>query len=105
MDLQTVDELYGLDPVFEPGGGKVAGLAESVTVQCPYCGEAFDTAADASAGSFQHVEDCHVCCQPIEIRGQVDDGERLVALLADRSARGRPLPRGVPWAPELCGEG
>jgi len=40
-------------------------MEEWVTVQCPWCGESFDTAVDASAGDQQYVEDCQVCCQPI----------------------------------------
>jgi hypothetical protein len=85
LDPRAIDEIYGLEPVFEPGAGDVAGLGEFVTVQCPYCGEAFETAVDVSVGSFQYVEDCQVCCQPIELTGEVDAGSRLVALTASRS--------------------
>ena len=85
LDPQTVDELYGLEPVFEPGAGESAGLGEFATVQCPYCGEAFETVVDLSAGSFQYVEDCQVCCQPIELAGEVDEDGQLVGLTASRS--------------------
>jgi hypothetical protein len=85
LDPKSVDELYGLEPVFEPGAGEPAGLGEFVTVQCPYCGEAFETAVDLSAGSFQYVEDCQVCCQPIELAGEVDDAGQLAGLNASRS--------------------
>ena len=85
LDPKVIDEMYGLEPVLEPGSGETAGLAEFVTVQCPYCGEAFETAVDVSAGSFQYVEDCQVCCQPIELAGQVDDGGRLVGFTVGRS--------------------
>jgi len=85
LDPKTVDEMYGLEPVFEPGGDEPAGLGEFVTVQCPYCGEAFETAVDLSAGSFQYVEDCQVCCQPIELAGEVDEDGQLVGLTASRS--------------------
>jgi hypothetical protein len=85
LDPKTVDELYGLEPVFEPGADAPAGLGEFVTVQCPYCGEAFETAVDLSAGSFQYVEDCQVCCQPIELAGEVDEHGQLLGLTAIRS--------------------
>jgi hypothetical protein len=85
LDPKTVDELYGLEPVFEPGAGEPAGLGDFVTVQCPYCGEAFETAVDLSAGSFQYVEDCQVCCQPIELAGEVDEDGQLVGLTVSRS--------------------
>ena len=85
LDPKVIDEMYGLDPVIEPGGTESDGLGGFVTVQCPYCGEAFETAVDLSAGSFQYVEDCQVCCQPIELAGEVDDDGRLVGFTASRS--------------------
>lgn len=85
LDPKVIDALYGLEPVFEPGAVESAGLGEFVTVQCPYCGEAFETAVDLSAGSFQYVEDCQVCCQPIELAGEVDDGGRLVGFTVSHS--------------------
>jgi hypothetical protein len=76
--------LYGLEPVFEPGAGGASGLTQFVTVQCPFCGESFETAVDLSAGSFRYVEDCHVCCQPIELAGEVDDDGVLLGVTAER---------------------
>ena len=43
-------------------------MDDPVTVQCPWCGEAFTTFFDASAGSQTYIEDCQVCCQPITMR-------------------------------------
>jgi len=82
---QDIDELYGLEPVFEPGAGDSDEPSGFVSVQCSYCGESFDTAVDLSAGSFSYIEDCQVCCQPIELAGQVDEAGRLTALDARRS--------------------
>ena len=39
---------------------------------CPYCGEPIDVALDLSAGSQRFIEDCTVCCQPIEYRLEID---------------------------------
>ncbi len=51
-------------------------MLESVTLHCPYCGESFESSIDCSAGSQAYVEDCAICCRPIEVRLQVgDDGE------------------------------
>lgn len=82
---KDIDALYGLEPVFEPGDSD-GELQSFVTVSCPYCGEAFDTAVDFSAGSFRYVEDCQVCCQPIELVGEVDE-ERgaLVSFAAEKA--------------------
>jgi Cysteine-rich CPXCG len=86
LDPQTIDALYGLEPVFEPDDPEAALSATGfVTVQCPYCGEGFETAVDLSAGSFSYVEDCQICCQPIELAGEVDAAGALVEVVASRA--------------------
>lgn len=51
-------------------------MIETIVIDCPYCGERFTTLADISGGSQSYVEDCAVCCRPIEIALRVDeDGE------------------------------
>jgi hypothetical protein len=53
-------------------------MIEAVVIHCPYCGEAFETQVDTSAGSQRYVEDCAICCRPIEIGLHVgEDGELL----------------------------
>ena len=53
-------------------------MTETVVIHCPYCGESYETAVDLSAGSQSYVEDCAVCCKPIEIVLRVaDDGELI----------------------------
>lgn len=47
-------------------------MLDPVVVSCPYCGESFETEIDASAGSQRYVEDCHVCCRPIEFVVEID---------------------------------
>lgn len=37
-------------------------------VSCPYCGEPLSLLLDVSAGEQAYVEDCAVCCRPIECR-------------------------------------
>jgi len=61
-------------------------MLETIVIHCPYCGEAFETQADTSAGAQRYVEDCAVCCRPIEIAIEVgDDGELLhVGAATDR---------------------
>ena len=85
LDPQTIDALYGLEPVFEPGGPELMQSTEFVAIQCPYCGEQFETAVDLSAGSFSYVEDCQICCQPIELAGEVDAAGALVGVVASRA--------------------
>jgi hypothetical protein len=86
LDPQSIDALYGLEPVFEPGDAAAAERATGfVTVQCPYCGERFETAVDLSAGSFSYVEDCQVCCQPIELKSEMNDRGSFVGVIASRA--------------------
>jgi hypothetical protein len=84
-DAESIDALYGLEPVFEPAAGSSSNLISFVTVECPYCGESFETAVDWSAGAFRYIEDCHVCCQPIELAGDVDDAGTPLGVTATRS--------------------
>jgi hypothetical protein len=44
-------------------------------VSCPYCGEIITLLVDASAGAQQYVEDCQVCCRPMDVTVEADDGE------------------------------
>lgn len=52
-------------------------------VECPYCGEVFDVAVDPSQEFQSYVEDCQVCCKPIQLDIEVEEGE--VSLAASRS--------------------
>jgi hypothetical protein len=86
---KSIDEQYGLEPVFEPGDPAAGDLEPELTgvieVACPYCGEGFATAIDLSAGSQSYIEDCQVCCQPIEMRLVVDARGALESFEAARA--------------------
>jgi hypothetical protein len=84
IDAHAIDALYGLEPVFEPGAASDEPT-QVVSVQCPYCGESIDTVIDLSAGSFRYIEDCQVCCAPIDLAGEVDDEGALVGVTAERA--------------------
>jgi transcription elongation factor Elf1 len=38
---------------------------------CPYCAEEISMILEMLYGSQRYIEDCQVCCQPIEIEYQV----------------------------------
>jgi hypothetical protein len=59
-------------------------MLEETRVACPYCGEDFDTLVDCSAGSQHYIEDCPVCCTPIEFEVEVDDEGSLITLMTRR---------------------
>lgn len=67
-DARTIDELYGLEPVFEPGEGSTdAALDAYLERQCPHCGETIGSVVDLTDSSREFIEDCQVCCQPMRV--------------------------------------
>jgi transcription elongation factor Elf1 len=42
-------------------------MLQELTIECPHCGELNTTVADLSEGSYTTIEDCQVCCRPMEI--------------------------------------
>ena len=88
-DAQSIDVQYGLEPVIDPSAsadnGGTAGGMQFHLVECPYCGESFETPVDTSAGSTRYVEDCQICCQPIEFSLEVDHVGVLQSLSTLRS--------------------
>jgi hypothetical protein len=44
----------------------VAELSEQ-TIGCPYCGESISILVDDTLPEQCYVEDCQVCCRPIEL--------------------------------------
>ncbi len=41
---------------------------------CPFCGETISILLDLSVPSQSYVEDCEVCCRPIDIGYRVIEG-------------------------------
>src|ERR1700751_1405853 len=61
LDPSSIDSLYGLEPVYEPGKGLPGLLPEEfVAVQCPYCGERLETRVDLTNYEPSSIEDCPV---------------------------------------------
>ncbi len=60
-------------------------MNESVSIQCPHCGETFDIVLDVSEsafgsatadrGSAEFIVDCEVCCRPMTVTMRVRAGE------------------------------
>ncbi|HEY8230467.1 MAG TPA: CPXCG motif-containing cysteine-rich protein [Rhodanobacteraceae bacterium] len=50
-------------------------MPEAISTTCPYCGEPIELVVDASAGSSRYIEDCQVCCRPMQVDVEVDDGQ------------------------------
>ena len=45
---------------------------KTVEVGCPYCGETIELVVDCSAGRQRYVEDCCVCCRPMNVSVTID---------------------------------
>jgi hypothetical protein len=87
LDSRSIDQLYGLEPVYEPGTAGTTGRLhpeEFVPVQCPYCGERLETRVDLTADEPSYIEDCQVCCRPIEFGIERDDSGALLAVSVRR---------------------
>ena len=61
--MRQNEELIGVAPF---------GLEES-TISCPYCGELITILVDGSIETQQYIEDCQVCCRPMDIQVTVSE--------------------------------
>ena len=56
-----------------------------VPFSCPYCFAPISMLLDPSVPAQTYVEDCEVCCHPIEVSYEAD-GEAVTAFSAERLA-------------------
>jgi transcription elongation factor Elf1 len=42
---------------------------------CPYCGASITMLLDPDSSGQAYIEDCEVCCNPIEVRFRIEDDE------------------------------
>ncbi|MGB1170240.1 MAG: CPXCG motif-containing cysteine-rich protein [Flavobacteriaceae bacterium] len=45
--------------------------------QCPYCWEEISMILDPSIGKQTYIEDCEVCCNPIELTPEFNSNELI----------------------------
>jgi Cysteine-rich CPXCG len=50
-------------------------MDEWITIECPYCGQSFEIAVDASEDHQQFVTDCDICCRPMTVSVESHDGQ------------------------------
>jgi len=55
-----------------------------VEIRCPYCGEPIVLAIDDSAGEQRYIEDCQVCCRPIDFTVELSEEGALLAVKVRR---------------------
>ncbi len=61
--LSNLSDILRLDVIVE------------IQVQCPHCGEIITSTADTSQGDYSTIEDCEVCCAPMNIEVICQPGE------------------------------
>lgn len=47
------------------------------SINCPYCGENIEVDVDCSEPSQSYIEDCSVCCRPININVEINFDEQV----------------------------
>ena len=60
-------------------------ILEECAVSCPYCGESIDILVDLSQGEESYIEDCQVCCRPIDFYITEDLEGELVIKVSDEN--------------------
>ncbi|VAW68114.1 hypothetical protein MNBD_GAMMA08-1522 [hydrothermal vent metagenome] len=56
----------------------------SINVQCPYCGEQISVMIEETGEPQQYIEDCQVCCRPINFHiGVGDDQQARLRVFTD----------------------
>ena len=86
LDTQSVDALYGLEPVFEPGRDpRQRPLDAAIEFECPHCWQVHHSQVDLTLGDQQWIEDCQHCCGAILVNAAVVDDGRGVQVDAGRA--------------------
>lgn len=49
-------------------------MLEEYSFECPYCWQEISMLLDLSAGGQSYIEDCEICCNPIEVKYKVEAG-------------------------------
>lgn len=53
----------------------MSGELANRTITCPHCWEPHEILLDASGGDQTYIEDCSVCCHPIQLSVRVNGDE------------------------------
>lgn len=50
-------------------------LVQNFDIDCPYCGESIQVMVDCSVSPQEYIEDCQVCCRPINFYVTIDNND------------------------------
>lgn len=86
VDAASVDALYGLEPVFQPGSDpRQRPLADWAKIDCPHCWQSYEIVIDLTLGDQQLLEDCQHCCRGLAIFVSVIDDGRAAKVHTEKA--------------------
>ncbi len=53
---------------------------------CPYCGEGIELLVDTSIAEQSYIEDCEVCCRPINVAVRVTIEGDIELIVSDENS-------------------
>jgi hypothetical protein len=59
-------------------------LLQTVAASCPSCGEPIELLVDCSGGDQTYVEDCQVCCAPMQVRVSLAEADGSARVSVER---------------------
>ncbi|HEX4923599.1 MAG TPA: CPXCG motif-containing cysteine-rich protein [Bdellovibrionales bacterium] len=66
----------GLSLSKDPARARIPGVdQEEYFFNCPYCWQQISMLLDTSVSGQRLIEDCEVCCNPIEVTYSIDEGQ------------------------------
>lgn len=71
--MRDPDNPFSPDDDDEPEGERFGG--DEHFFDCPACGAPISVVLDLSVDEQEYVEDCEICCRPLEIAYTVEHGE------------------------------
>jgi hypothetical protein len=84
----AVDELYGLEPLFEPGLPHPEAAREvPVAVQCPWCRERHDLVIDPRRDGPVMLDACRSCTRALQLSLDIGDNGALRCVEVRRFGR------------------
>lgn len=57
---------------------------EEIAAQCPYCFSKISFVCEIISGGQAYIEDCEVCCKPIQISYEADANNEMKSFLVRR---------------------
>lgn len=57
-------------------------MLDEIDIECPFCGATFTALVDPDDAGSDYIQDCEVCCNPIQFSVRDDGGGGLAVAVA-----------------------